>query len=437
MPSKRFRFPIALAIISAFLAFASSASAAGDPGTVEFYPPGPNIVLHDPPTIDWREYGAISGATCQVTRLSPTTATPYPTASCATAMTNSPTLKLELSPSSVGYLWNMAPFATSDGWYRLTYTPTFTSYPSVVATRDFTIDTTKPTLTASAPLGVSADNTPEITYNAVDTNLEWVKCALDPTDLADPNAAAGYPDCPASPFSVPPVSDGEHKYYVIAKDKAGNAEAKLLQFTVDATGPSIVITGVSEGEVLTSAYATITVATSDVGTGVGSTRCSYDAAAPAGCSDAAFVNPPLEDGAHTLNVSATDFAGNVSSRAIHFSVDTTGGLTQGLIAPKTAKFAAKRGKLKGSKYPTALSVSFALPAGASKTACSGSAKINVLIKKKQIGSTSAKFKLKGAKCVASGTPKISKKFRGKKAKIAFAYKSGPIKAFTLYGSAKL
>jgi hypothetical protein len=438
MTFNRARLPIALAIISVFMAFASSASAAQDPGTVEFYPPSGTFVLHDPPTaILWREFGDFTSATCAVSKLSPTTATPYPAASCATVMSHSPVVDNAAAPSSVGYTWDMTPFATSDGVYRLTYTVNFTSYPPVTATRDFTIDTSDPSLTASAPMGISNDNTPQITYDAVDTNLDWVHCKLDPTDLADPNAAATYPVCPASPFSLSPLPDGDHTYYVIARDKAGNADAELLQFTIDATGPAIIVSGVSEGEVLTSAYATISVSTTDAVTGVSSTSCSYDSVAPSGCSDPAFVNPPLADGAHTLHVSATDLAGNVSSRAINFSVDTTGGLKQGLVAPKTAKFTAKRGKLKGTKYPTTVSVSFALAAGAPKTACSGSAKINVLVGKKQIGSASAKFKLIGAKCVATGKPKISKKFKGKKAKIAFAYKSGPIKAFTLYGSAKL
>ena len=43
----------------------------------------------------------------------------------------------------------------------------------------------------------------------------------------------------------------------------------------------------------------------------------------------------------------------------------------------------------------------------------------------------------GASFTASGKSKLSKKYKNKKATIGFAYKSGPIKAFTLYGSGKL
>ncbi len=38
----------------------------------------------------------------------------------------------------------------------------------------------------------------------------------------------------------------------------------------------------------------------------------------------------------------------------------------------------------------------------------------MLVKKKQIGLPTPKFKLTSGKCVASGTPKLSKKYKGKK-----------------------
>lgn len=408
---------------------------AANPGEVEFSPAGPTQYLHDPPQIYWAAYGTLMSASCQLEKTNAPTSTPFPTASCSGAATNAPIV----TPSSglTTYLWDMAPLATMDGAYRVTYTPSFSPAGTTLATRDFVIDSVLPTVTASAPSGVTTDNTPQVGYTVSDVNPDRTLCAVDPPTPIVPATLEGFANCPASPYELPALADGNHNFYVVAQDKAGNYGYALRSFTVDASGPVITITGLSEGDVLTSAWPSLSVGATDPGTGVVTTTCAYDADAATSCSDSNFLNAPLPDGAHRLTVVSTDVAGNLSIRTINFSIDTTGGLKQGLVAPKSAKFAVKRGKLKGSKYPTTFSVAFALPAGAPTTACSGSAKINIVVKKKQIGSAKAKFKLKSGKCVATGTSKLSKKYKSKKAKIGFAYKSGPIKAFTLYGSGKL
>ncbi|MBJ7457793.1 MAG: hypothetical protein JHD02_01260 [Thermoleophilaceae bacterium] len=429
------RLPIALAVISAFLAFAPSSMAA--PGDVEFYPAGPTTYVNAAPTINWAAYGALSGANCQFSKLSPSVSTPFASASCAAAVANAPTIDNSSAPASVSYAWATAPMVSGDGHYRVTYNPFFVSFPTLTATRDFVVDTVNPVVTASAPNGITTDNTPQLGYTIQDVNPDRALCAVDPVEPIDPLVFAGFSACPTSPYSTPALSDGDHKFFVVSQDKVGNFGYALRTFSVDANGPVISVTGLTAGEVLTTAWAPLGVSASDAGTGVESTTCAYDGNAPTSCSDSNFLNAPLEDGAHTLYVVATDTAGNISRVTISFSIDTTGGLKQGLIAPRTAKFAAKSGKLSGGKFATTFTVSFALPTGAPATACSGSAKINVLLKKKQIGSAGAKFKLSAGKCVATGRTKLSKKFKGKKLSIGFAYKSGPIKAFTLYGSGKL
>ncbi|MGH2959386.1 MAG: Ig-like domain-containing protein [Solirubrobacterales bacterium] len=426
------RTPIALAVISAFLAIVPVASAAD--GDVVFYPSAATtIYLPSAPTLTWAGFGAISSADCALARISPSPATLFSPAACSPAG-NGPTVDTTAAPTQTSYTWNTSPMISADGHYRATYSPDFVSAPDVIATRDFVIDTVSPVVTANAPTGVTNDNTPQISYLSQDTNLDRTECAVDPVDPLDP---AEYSVCPASPFSLPALADGEHKIYVVAYDKIERLSATVKVFTVDATGPAINLTGLSEGEVLTSAWPPISVSSNDPGTGVMNTTCAYDSTAPAECSDSVFLNTPLMDGPHTLNIVATDVAGNVSTRTIHFTIDTSGGLKQGLIAPKTAKFAVKRGKLSGSKYATTFTVSFAMPAGSTATSCSGSAKISAVVKKKQIGSASAKFKQSGSKCVATAKTKLSKKFKGKKLALTIAYKSGPIKAFTLRGSGKL
>jgi hypothetical protein len=294
-----------------------------------------------------------------------------------------------------------------------------------------------PVITASAPSGVTTDNTPEVGYTVQNAVPDSVICAVDPVVPIVVPVFEGFDTCPASPYSLPALADGHHDFFVVARDSANNYDYALKSFTVDANGPAVTITGLTEGEVLMSAWPPVAVSSTDLGTGVLSTHCWYDATAPTLCRDSNFLNAPLPEGAHTLNVVSADFAGNVTSRAIHFTVDSFARLRQGVVAPKKATFKARRGKLKRGKYPTTFSVSFELPPGTPTTACSGSAKITVVVRKKLIRSAGAKFKLTGTDCVASATSKLSKKYKKKKATIGLTYKSGPIKAFTLYGTSKL
>jgi hypothetical protein len=426
------RAAIALAVVSAFLAIAPGAMAA-DPGTVEFTGTT-ETYMPTSPTITWMTWGGFSSAQCQLSKLGSSPSTPYPSTNCTTVLPNAPTVNSTSAPAVTSYSWDLSTLAGGDGIYRVTYTAAFTSYPAVTATRDFVVDTVTPTITASAPTGVTNDNTPQISYQPQDANLDRTECAMDPVD---PLNAAEYSVCPASPFSTAPLADGDHKIYIVAYDKLGRLAVVVKGFTIDATGPAIIVTGLSEGEVLTSAWPPLSVSTSDPGTGVMSSSCNYDSNAPTDCGNSGFLNAPLPDGPHRLNVVATDVIGNVSTRTINFTIDTSGGLKQGLIAPRTAKFGVKRGKLKSGKYATTLTVSFAMPAGSTATSCSGSAKLSAAFKKKQLASASPKFKQSGAKCVGTAKLKLSKKFKGKKLLLKLAYKSGPIKAFTLSGTSKL
>lgn len=296
-----------------------------------------------------------------------------------------------------------------------------------------------PVVTASAPTGMTTDSTPLVGYTVQDADgdIDRVLCAVDPPTPINPSVLAGFTPCPASPYALGPLADGNHSFFVVAQDLVGNFGYALRNFATDATGPAITINGVVEGQRFTDAWPPITVSASDPGTGVSSTSCAYDGATPSGCSALSFVNQPLLDGAHTLNVLAADSAGNVSTRAVRFSVEVPGRWKPSLTAPKKAKFKIKRGKLKAGKYATTLTVAFALPAGSSSSSCGGSAKINALVKKKRVAAIRAKFKTRGGDCVATASAKIAKRFKGKKLSLTFAYASGPIRAFTVRGTGKL
>lgn len=300
-------------------------------------------------------------------------------------------------------------------------------------------DAASPVVSATAPSGITADPTPWVSYAVQDTDgdVASVVCAVDPPTPINPSVLAGFTPCPASPYRLSPLPDGNHSFFVVAQDAAGNFGYALRTFATDATGPAITISGVTEGQRFSDAWPPITVGVSDPGTGVSSTSCAYDGATPSGCASPSFVNQPLLDGQHTLNVVASDQAGNVSSRSVRFSVEVPGRWKPSLTAPKKAKFKIKRGKLKAGKFATRVTASFTMPAGSTSSSCGGSAKFNALVKKKRVAAVRAKFKASGKKCVATANAKIAKRFKGKKLSLTLAYSSGPIRAFTVRGSGKL
>lgn len=302
-----------------------------------------------------------------------------------------------------------------------------------------TAEAASPVVTASAPIGLTTDSTPLVSYSVqdADSDIDRVLCAVDPVTPINPSVLEGFTPCPASPYTLSPLADGNHNFFVVAQDLVGNFGYALRTFTVDATGPAIAVSGVVEGQRFTDAWPPISVITSDPGTGVAATSCAYDGGAPTGCSASSFVNQPLSDGQHTLNVYASDHAGNTSSSSVRFSVEVPGRWKPSLDAPKKAKFSIKRGKLKGGKYATLFTVAFAMPAGSASSSCGGTAKVNVLLKKKRVATTRAKFRSTRNDCVATASAKIAKRFKGKKLSLSLAYSSGPIRAFTLRGSGKL
>lgn len=107
-------------------------------------------------------------------------------------------------------------------------------------------------------------------------------------------------------------ADGAYVLAVNATDDAGNTSATSVSFTVDTSGPTITITGVSDGGLYTTAVTpvvTVTGATSQSIILNGTPWAPAEIAA---------------DGAYTLVVSAVDDAGNSSLTSVMFLIDTVG-----------------------------------------------------------------------------------------------------------------
>lgn len=381
----------------------------------------------DIPNFQWSFIGEIGYGGCAFERVTPN---PVELASndCFTPGTNVPTVDNSMAPASFGFTWNINSLVSGDGTYRLYGAAAFINIAPANYSRTFTLDTVDPLVTASAPLGWTNDATPSVSYTITDANPGTTLCGVDATSASDSSALHA---CDASPLNLPELSDGTHTFWVVHTDLAGNSAHTTKTFDVDATAPNVSIVGVAQGQVLDQAMMNVSVSATDPGSGLAALSCAWDSAALGSCNSADFASAILADGAHTLHVVASDILGNVNSQAIDFTVDTTAGLKQGLIAPKTGTFKIKRGALKGSKYASTFTTTFATPSGGDAKSCSGTAATRILLKKKQLGSAKVKFKASGAKCTATSTFKLSKKYKGKKLTLILDYKNGPIKAFRI------
>jgi hypothetical protein len=139
--------------------------------------------------------------------------------------------------------------------------------------------------------------------------------------------APGFVSC-GSPFA-PTLADGPYTFEVKGTDDVANTVTQSRSFTIDATQPGVAFTdGPPEGSVVGSNTATFTFSASDASPlGV---QCSLDSGAYAACTSATTqtVNG-LSAGSHTLDVKATDAAGNqrVARRNFAYSppVESTNG----------------------------------------------------------------------------------------------------------------
>ncbi|MBJ7347601.1 MAG: hypothetical protein JHC87_03395, partial [Thermoleophilaceae bacterium] len=180
------------------------------------------------------------------------------------------------------------------------------------ATRTFTVDTQMPVITITAPAsGASiASTSVSVLYSATDANSITVTCQLD----------GGTPAVCASPFVNSSLSEAQHTVTISATDAAGNVASAPVTFTVDLTAPDTAFAaGPADGSFVTTATPSFSFSSE-----AGATyECSIDSGTYATCTSP-FTTPTLSNAAHTLNVRASDAAGNVdaSPASRQFTVDT-------------------------------------------------------------------------------------------------------------------
>ena len=187
------------------------------------------------------------------------------------------------------------------------------------ARRDFTVDMTPPdTSLDSHPAALTNSGSAGFTFSSEPGAL--FECRLDSTQ------EAAFAPC-ASPQSYIGLTDGHHTVEVRAVDLAGNRDPTPVSFdwTVDATAPQIILTG--HPPVLSPlAGATFGFSSDDPAP----LECRLDSGAQYayGPCTSPKSYAALADGPHTLEVRASDTAGNTGHTTFDWTVDT--------IPPETA-----------------------------------------------------------------------------------------------------
>ncbi|MBI5549729.1 MAG: Ig-like domain-containing protein, partial [Deltaproteobacteria bacterium] len=188
---------------------------------------------------------------------------------------------------------------TEEGEYELVVRALDEAGNEAVESVSFAIDRTSPVIEIAGVIEGEVGKPPlTATFSATDGHLKSVKAKLDGQDYESGTAV---------------TAEGDHTLLVTAEDYGGNTASKSVAFSIDATGPSITIGGVADGERRNSP-ATITFAATDPH--LQSVTGKLDGAS---IESGAVVS---EAGAHVVEVVASDSVGNEAQASRSFFIDT-------------------------------------------------------------------------------------------------------------------
>lgn len=176
----------------------------------------------------------------------------------------------------------------------------------------FCTDTTAPqTSITSRPENPTNDTTGSFVFTSDDAQARF-ECRVD---------TAAFATCTAN-FTTTALAQGSHTLEVRAVDLIGNVDPSPASYTwvIDTTAPQTTIT-TSPANPTSDPTGSFVFASNEAGS---TFECRIDTGAFASCT-ANFTTPTLAAGAHTLEVRATDAAGNVDATPASYTwvIDTT------------------------------------------------------------------------------------------------------------------
>ncbi|MGM0510665.1 MAG: Ig-like domain-containing protein [Thermoplasmatota archaeon] len=121
-------------------------------------------------------------------------------------------------------------------------------------------------------------------------------------------------------YTYTSLSDGTHTVYIRAYDNVGNINTDSISFEVDTVDPTVSITSPSEGEILKDTDVTIEWSGGDLGSGIYYYEVRDDGSTWRNKSTSTSHPYSLTEGGHTVDVRATDNAGNSITDTVSFTV---------------------------------------------------------------------------------------------------------------------
>lgn len=195
---------------------------------------------------------------------------------------------------------------------------------------NFEVDATEPTTTLDPQVDYGDGPTllrrtqsrkVDLTFTGTDSRqLSGFQCRLDSTDDQDWQLCQSVQRFGGN-------SDGAHKVEIRSRDQAGNFDStpEVLEWVVDRT-PPVTSIDVAPDAVDNDSTPTIEFSVNETA----GTSCRLDGGAWSSCTSPLSVSSmnggdPLSDGPHSVNVRATDTAGNVEATpaTVSWTIDTT------------------------------------------------------------------------------------------------------------------
>ena len=225
------------------------------------------------------------------------------------------------SYTATGSSWNTTTLPGGDGLYDLRARATDdASNTTSVENTSIQVDNAPPTISITAPAAAINGSVPSPTTfaaNASDpagsgvSQVQFFECSDASSNCATGvwNALGAVPA--PGPYSVSwsiPVADGNHSLAAVATDNAGHTATAIRNVDVDRTAPNTNIV-TKPADPSNDSVPSFTFSSTEPGS---TFECSIDGGAFAPCTTPHTV-PGLTDNDHTLEVRATDAAGNTDA----------------------------------------------------------------------------------------------------------------------------
>lgn len=220
---------------------------------------------------------------------------------------------------------------------------------SAPTTRDFTIDTTAPTITITAPTDNQLTGPTPMIVGQTEAGVTLILRIDGGAPISVSVDALGQ----WMHLVGMALNDGPHRALATVSDAAGNSASDTVDFIVDATAPTITILAPQDGQTLETDSPTISgtaepgamvevfVNNQSVGVTTADQRGDWSLTPQA----------PLPSGALTVRATATDGAGNTASDIINITIALPNQLT--ITAPAQGDMVSPDLTVKGQAAPNA------------------------------------------------------------------------------------